>query len=106
MSLLVPLLEFNQELIKAPSKRRPKIVDAVWTLYPSAEFVDEIISGNQEMKEYREAGGGRKAASAGISKRARAGQIRALFSLFRRISDSQNISYKIGTLSYPFIPKN
>ena len=42
---------FDEELIHAPSKGRPKIVDAIWTLYASAEFVDEIIGGNKQMKQ-------------------------------------------------------
>ena len=47
---------FDEELLHAPSKGRPKVVDAVWTLYPSKELVDEIISGNQEMKAHRDEG--------------------------------------------------
>ena len=47
---------FEEELINEPSKRRPKVVDAVWTLYPSQELVDEIIGGNKQMKVHRKAG--------------------------------------------------
>ena len=32
-----------------PTTRRPKIVNAIWRLYPSTEFVEEIIGGNREM---------------------------------------------------------
>jgi hypothetical protein len=51
---------FDEELHHASGKGRPKIVDAVWTLYPSTELVDEIIGGNKEMKAHREAGGNKR----------------------------------------------
>ena len=54
--ILSEMRPFQEKPILAPSKGRPKIVDAVWTLYPSAEFVDEIIGGNKQMKANREAG--------------------------------------------------
>ena len=39
---------------------RPKIVDAIWTLYLSPEFVDEVIGGNKQMERaHRQAGGNR-----------------------------------------------
>ena len=41
-------------------KGRPKSLDAVWTLYPSTEFVDEIIEGNKEMKAHREVEGNKR----------------------------------------------
>jgi hypothetical protein len=47
---------FDEELIHAKSKGRPKIVDVIWTLYPSTELVGEIVGGNREMKEKREQG--------------------------------------------------
>jgi len=49
--ILSEMHPFDEELIHAPSKGRPKIVDAIWTLYASAEFVDEIIGGNKQMKQ-------------------------------------------------------
>jgi len=49
--ILSEMHPFDEELIHAPSKGRPKIVDAIWTLYASAEFVDEIIGGNKKMKQ-------------------------------------------------------
>ena len=55
--ILSEMRPFDEELVHAKDKGRPKIVDAVWTLYPSTEFVSEIIDGNKEMKAYREAGG-------------------------------------------------
>jgi hypothetical protein len=56
--ILSEMHPFDEEIITAPSKRRPKIVNAIWDLFPSNEFVDEIISGNKEMKEYRNEGEG------------------------------------------------
>ena len=50
---------FDEKLVYAPSKGRPKIVDAVWTLYPSHEFVDEIIGGNKQMDQARTSGRGK-----------------------------------------------
>jgi len=50
-AVLSEMQPFDEELIHAPSKRRPKIVDAIWTLYASAEFVDEMIGGNKQMKQ-------------------------------------------------------
>jgi hypothetical protein len=49
--ILSEMQSFDEELIHAPSKGRPKIVDAIWTLYASTEFVDEIIGGNKQMKQ-------------------------------------------------------
>ena len=49
--ILSEMQPFAEELIHASSKGRPKIVDAIWTLYASAEFVDEIIGGNKQMKQ-------------------------------------------------------
>ena len=54
--ILSKMHPFNEKLITAPSKRRPKVVNAVWTLFPSNEFVEEIFSGNKEMKVHREEG--------------------------------------------------
>jgi hypothetical protein len=49
--ILSEMQSFDEKPIHAPSKGRPKIVDAIWTLYPSGEFVDEIIGGNKHMKQ-------------------------------------------------------
>jgi hypothetical protein len=54
--ILSELRPFDEQLINAPSKRRPQVVDAVWTLYPSQELVDEIIGGNKQMKAHRQVG--------------------------------------------------
>ena len=40
---------YKEELVHMPTTRRPKIVNAIWRLYPSTEFVEEIIGGNREM---------------------------------------------------------
>jgi hypothetical protein len=48
--ILSEMRPFDEKLIHAPSKGRPKIVDAIWTLYPSPEFVDEVIVGNKQME--------------------------------------------------------
>jgi hypothetical protein len=58
--ILSEMMPYDEKLIHAPSKRRPKIVDSIWTLYPSAEFVDEIIDGNKEMFQARRQTGGNK----------------------------------------------
>jgi hypothetical protein len=51
--ILAEMMPYHEKLTHAPSKRRPKIVEAVWTLYPSTEFVDDIINGNREMSSAR-----------------------------------------------------
>jgi len=59
--ILSEMLPFQEKLIHAPSKRRPKIVDAIWTLYPSTDFVDEVIGGNKQMERaHRQAGGNKR----------------------------------------------
>jgi hypothetical protein len=37
-----------------PSSRIFRVVGAVWTLYPSPEFVQEIIRGNEQMAEKKQ----------------------------------------------------
>jgi hypothetical protein len=59
-SILSKMLLSHEKLIYAPSKGRPKIVDAIWTLYPSQELVDEIIGGNKQMDQARSQAGGNK----------------------------------------------
>ena len=45
--------------IEAPfTLRGKKIVDAVWTLFPSQELVDEIIGGNKQIDQARNKIGG------------------------------------------------
>ena len=51
--ILSEMHTFDEKAIYAPSKRRPQVVDAIWTLFPAREFVDEIIGGNKEMKKAR-----------------------------------------------------
>src|SRR5271166_5540261 len=58
--ILSEMLPFQEKLIHAPSKGRPKIVDAIWTLYPSQELVDEIIGGNKQIDQARSRVGGNK----------------------------------------------
>src|SRR5271165_727396 len=58
--ILSEMLPFQEKLIHAPSKGRPKIVDAIWTLYPSQELVDEIIGGNKQIDQARSKVGGNK----------------------------------------------
>ena len=52
---------FDEKLVRASTKGRPKITDAVWTLYPSGELVEEIIDGNREMTSARIKAGGNSA---------------------------------------------
>jgi hypothetical protein len=54
---------FDEKLVRASTKGRPKITDAVWTLYPSGELVEEIIDGNREMTSARIKAGGNKRVS-------------------------------------------
>jgi hypothetical protein len=58
--ILSEMMPYDEKLIHAPSKRRPKIVNAVWTLYPSTQFVEEIVDGNKEMIHARIQAGGNK----------------------------------------------
>jgi hypothetical protein len=58
--ILSEMLPFQEKLIHVPSKGRPKIVDAVWTLYPSQELVDEIIGGNKQIDQARSKVGGNR----------------------------------------------
>jgi hypothetical protein len=58
--ILSEMQPFDEKPIHAPSKGRPKIVDAIWTLYPSQELVDEIIGGNKQMGQARGQAGGNK----------------------------------------------
>jgi hypothetical protein len=58
--ILSEMLPSQEKLIHAPSKGRPKIVDAIWTLYPSQELVDEIIGGNKQIDQARSKVGGNK----------------------------------------------
>ena len=61
--ILAEMMGYDEQLIHAPSKRRPKIVDAIWTLYPSSEFVEEIVNGNKDMSIARTLAGGNKGES-------------------------------------------
>jgi hypothetical protein len=54
--ILSEIKPFDEELRHTSGKGRPKIIDAIWTLYPSTEFVEEIIGGNKEMKTQRDDG--------------------------------------------------
>jgi hypothetical protein len=59
-NFLYPEHPYDEKVISTPTTRRPKIVDAVWDLFPSDEFTQEIIQGNAEMAEKRrEAGRGK-----------------------------------------------
>jgi hypothetical protein len=49
---------YDEKLTLATGRGGRKIVGAVWTLYPSAEFVDEIIRGNEQMLEKKQLGHG------------------------------------------------
>lgn len=51
--ILSEMLPFREKLVQAPSRGRPKIVDVVWTLYPSSAFVDDIVNGNRKMISVR-----------------------------------------------------
>ena len=53
LRILASVQPFTEKLVYVPTKRRPKVVGAVWTLYPSSEFVEEVISGNKEMATAR-----------------------------------------------------
>ena len=45
--ILAEMKPYDERLTHATTKGRPKIVEAVWMLYPSAEFVDEVVIGNR-----------------------------------------------------------
>ena len=61
--VLSKLQAFDEKLAYAPTNGRPKIINAVWTLYPSDEFVDEIISGSKQMSRARTGVGANKSES-------------------------------------------
>ena len=44
---------YNEKLTYVRTERRPAVVDAVWILYPSPEFIEEIVQGNVDMKRAR-----------------------------------------------------
>lgn len=58
-------IPWEEKLVYGTTKGRKKIVDAVWTLFPSNELVEEIISGNKAMSRVKEAkvSGGNKGES-------------------------------------------
>lgn len=64
-------MPWEEQLKYGTTKGRKKITDAVWTLYPSHEFVEEIISGNKEMMRVKNAkqGGGIKGESLSLNDR-------------------------------------
>jgi hypothetical protein len=43
----------DEKLSYVATRGRKKVVDAVWTLYPSPKFIEEIIQGNQAMLPIR-----------------------------------------------------
>jgi hypothetical protein len=47
---------YDEKLTLATGRGGRKIVGALWTLYPSHEFVEEIIRGNEQMAEKKQAG--------------------------------------------------
>jgi len=49
---------YDEKLTLATGRGGRKIVGAVWTLYPSPEFVEEIIRGNEQMAEKKQLGQG------------------------------------------------
>jgi hypothetical protein len=61
--VLSKLQAFDEKLVYAPTRGRPKIINAVWTLYPSDEFVEEIITGSKHMSHARTRLGGNKSES-------------------------------------------
>jgi len=61
--ILSEMLPFHEKLVHAPSRGRPKIVDAVWTLYPSSEFVNDIVNGNRKMSSAGTKAGGNEGES-------------------------------------------
>jgi hypothetical protein len=58
--LLSEAMPYSEKLMYAPSKGRPKITDAVWLLFPSHDFVDEVSAGNKHMASGRARVGGNK----------------------------------------------
>jgi hypothetical protein len=47
---------YDEKLTLATGRGGRKIVGAVWTLYPSPEFVEESIRGNEQMAEKKQLG--------------------------------------------------
>ena len=61
--ILAEIEPYDEKLLYAPSKGRPKVIDAVWTLFPSLNFIEEIIQGNIEMAKATSEFGGDKSES-------------------------------------------
>jgi hypothetical protein len=57
--ILAEMQPYDEKLVHASTKGRPKIVEAVWVLYPSGEFVEEVITGNRVMASARGPGQGK-----------------------------------------------
>jgi hypothetical protein len=51
--ILAEMQAYDEKLTHASTKGRPKIVEAVWRLYPSCQFVDEVIKANRDMTSAR-----------------------------------------------------
>jgi len=58
--ILAEIQPYDENLTYASTNGRPKIVEAVWRLSPSGEFVDEVINGNRDMTSARIKVGGNK----------------------------------------------
>jgi hypothetical protein len=58
--VLSKAVPYQEKLALTPGKRRPKITDGVWTLFPSNEFVSDVVAGNKKMAAARLKAGGNK----------------------------------------------
>src|SRR3984893_12077040 len=58
--ILAEMQPYDENLTYASTNGRPKIVEAVWRLYPSGEFLDKVINGNRDMTSARIKVGGNK----------------------------------------------
>ena len=110
--ILAEMKPYDERLTHATTKGRPKIVEAVWMLYPSAEFVDEVVIGNRQMScALATAGGnmreslfqGRRPGEISAKDAKKPGETGAKLSIPLCITSCPVTSSKFASFPYPFL---